>query len=129
MFPFGFGLSYTTFKFDDIKLSSKTLTGDKELTVTFKLTNTGSVNGSQVAQLYIQDVESSVLRPAKELKGFKKVFLKAGQTKTVKLTIDKAALSFWNETSKKWHAEPGTFKALVGSSSRDIELQAEFAYQ
>ena len=129
MFPFGFGLSYTTFKFDDIKLSSKTLTGDKELTVTFKLTNTGSVDGSQVAQLYIQDVESSVLRPAKELKGFKKVFLKAGQTKTVKLTIDKAALSFWNETSKKWHAEPGTFKALVGSSSRDIELQAEFAYQ
>ncbi|MHC5090614.1 MAG: glycoside hydrolase family 3 N-terminal domain-containing protein [Planctomycetota bacterium] len=129
MFPFGFGLSYTTFKFDDIKLSSHTLSGDEKLTMTFNLTNTGKVDGSQVAQLYVQDVESSVLRPAKELKGFKKVFLKAGQTKSVELTIDKTALSFWDEKSKQWHAEPGAFKALVGSSSRDIELEAQFAYQ
>ena len=129
MFPFGFGMSYTTFKFDDIKLSSNTLSGDEELTVKVKITNTGTVDGSQVAQLYIQDVKSSVLRPLKELKGFKRVFLKAGQTKTVKLTIDKSALSFWNEKSKQWYAEPGIFKALVGSSSRDIELKADFTYQ
>jgi beta-glucosidase len=129
LFPFGFGLSYTTFKFDDLKLSHKTISGDKELTVTFKLTNTGKVDGAQVAQLYIQDVESSVLRPAKELKGFKKVFLKAGQTKSVKLTIDKNALSFWNEETKQWYAEPGKFKAMVGSSSRDIAQQAEFVYK
>ncbi|MHC5000554.1 MAG: fibronectin type III-like domain-contianing protein, partial [Planctomycetota bacterium] len=79
--------------------------------------------------LYIQDVKSSVLRPAKELKGFKKVFLKAGQTKTVELMIDKTALSFWDEKSKQWDVEPGAFKALVGSSSRDIDLEAEFTYQ
>ncbi len=129
LFPFGFGLSYTTFKFDNMKLSHKTISGDKKLTVTFSLTNTGNVDGSQVAQLYVQDVESSVVRPVKELKGFKKVFLKAGQTKTVTLTIDRNALSFWDEKTKHWYAEPGKFKVLVGSSSRDIVQQAEFMYE
>lgn len=129
LFPFGFGLSYTTFKFDDIKLSSETLSGDDKLTVTFKLTNTGKLAGAQVAQLYVNDVKSSVIRPAKELKGFKKVFLEPGQTETVSMTLDKKALSFWDSDSGNWKVEPGKFKILLGSSSRDIEQIAEFIYK
>ena len=129
MFEFGFGLSYTAFDFDGLKLSAKTLKGDDKLVVSFEIENEGDVDGAEVAQMYIRDVQSSVVRPFKELKGFKKVYLKAGQEKTVKLTVDKSALSFWCEKTKQWTVEPGEFEVLVGSSSRDIKLRGSFVYE
>ncbi len=126
LFPFGFGLSYTTFKYDKLKLSSKTMKGDNELKVSFDITNTGKVAGAEIAQLYIQDVKSSVDRPIKELKGFDKVFFKPGETKTVTLTVTKKDLSFWN---KKWIAEPGEFKVIIGASSVDQKLKGSFEYK
>lgn len=129
MFEFGFGLSYTTFEFDDLKLSCNTLKGDDELKISFEVENTGDADGAEVAQLYISDVQASAVRPLKELKGFKKVFLKAGQKKTVKLIIDKSALSFWDETGEQWTVEPGRFEVLIGSSSRDIKLRGSFEYE
>jgi len=129
LFPFGYGLSYTTFAFDDLKLSTQTLKGDRKLDVTFKLTNTGDTPGAEVAQLYLQDLDCTVLRPLKELKGFKKVHLEPGQSKIVRFTIDKDDLSFWDSSKKAWKAEPGTFRVHIGSSSRDIKLTSVFDYK
>ena len=126
LFPFGFGLSYTTFKYSKLKLSSQTMRGNDKLKVGFNITNTGKVAGAEVAQLYIQDLKSSVDRPIKELKGFDKVFLKPDETKTVVLTISKEDLSFWN---KEWIAEPGGFNIIIGSSSADSKLKALFEYK
>ena len=115
-FPFGHGLSYTTFKFGkpEIKVSGK------DVKVTFTVTNTGSREGAEVAQLYVHDVKCSVPRPPKELKGFKKVNLQPGETKTVEISLDNSSFSFWNPETKKWTMEPGEFKLLIGASSRDI---------
>jgi beta-glucosidase len=129
LFPFGYGLSYTTFDFGDLKLSKQTLKGDRELQVSFTLSNTGDVAGAEVAQLYIQDMECSVLRPLKELKGFEKVYLEPGESKKVTLTISKEDLSFWDSESKAWTAENGVFRLHVGNSSRDIKLTADFVYE
>jgi beta-glucosidase len=118
LFPFGHGLSYTTFKYDDLKINKE---GDKVL-VTFKVTNTGDMDGAEIAQLYVGDQESSVPRPVKELKGFKKVFLKKGETKTITIELDPSDFSFWDPETKQWTMEPGVFDILVGSSSRDIRL-------
>lgn len=126
LFPFGFGLSYTTFNYNDIKLSSKEITQNDKLTVTFKLKNSGNMVGSEVVQLYIRDVQSSVDRPVKELKAFKKVGLKAGDEKPVQFTIDKNALSFFDPKTKEWVAESGEFEVLIGSSSQDIKLKETF---
>jgi len=126
LFPFGFGLSYTTFKYDNLKLSSKIMKGEETLKVSFTITNSGKVAGAEVAQLYIQDVKSSIERPIKELKGFDKVFLKPGETKPVTLIINKKDLSFWN---KKWIAEPGEFNVIIGASSADPKLTGSFEYK
>jgi len=126
LFPFGHGLSYTTFKVGDPVLSAKTLKGDDKLSVEVSVTNSGSVDGAEVVQLYVEDPESSVDRPIRELKGFKKVNLKAGETKTVSLELKRKDLSFWDEASNNWKAEPGTFRASVGTSSRQIHGSAEF---
>ena len=126
LFPFGFGLSYTTFKYDDLKLSSTKLSGDDVLKVSFTITNTGKVAGAEVAQLYVQPTQSSVPRPVKELKGFKKVMLKPGESAQVELSVNRQDLSFWDETSHSWKAEPGKFNILVGSSSTDVRLSGEF---
>lgn len=126
LFPFGFGLSYTKFAYANLKLSAKEMDQNEKLTVTFDVKNTGKVDGSEIPQLYIRDVKSSVARPVKELKGFSKIFLKAGESGTVALTVDKSALSFFDEKSKSFIAEPGEFEILIGSSSQKIELNDKF---
>lgn len=124
MFAFGYGLSYTTFEYGQPVASSKTM--GKTLKVKVPVTNTGKVAGAEVVQLYIHDVEASVDRPVKELKGFDKVYLEPGQTKTVEFVIDREALSFFDADKHEWVAEPGEFKALVAASSEDIRGEVSF---
>lgn len=124
MFPFGHGLSYTTFEYGQPMASSKTM--GKTLKIKVPVTNTGSVAGAEVVQLYIHDVEASVDRPVKELKGFDKVYLEPGQTKTVEFEIDRQALSFFDADKHEWVAEPGEFKALIAASSEDIRGEVSF---
>lgn len=126
LFPFGFGLSYTNFAYAKLKLSANELGQNDKLSLTFEIKNTGKVAGSEIPQLYIRDLKSSVERPVKELKGFSKIFLKSGETKTVTFTVDKSALSFFDEKSKSFVAEPGEFEILIGSSSEKIELKDKF---
>jgi len=128
-FPFGHGLSYTNFEYQDIKLSSQNITGDDELQVSFTIKNTGKVSGKEVVQLYIADKVSSVDRPLKELKHFDKIELKAGESKTISFTITKQDLAFWDIDESGWKAEQGKFEILIGSSSRDIRLKKSFSYE
>ena len=123
-FPFGFGLSYTTFEYSDLKVSADKIKDTDTVTVSFKVKNTGDVDGAEVAQLYVNDVESTIYRPVKELRGFKKVFLKAGEEKEVEITLDKRAFAYYNVNINDWHVESGDFRILVGASSRDIKLDA-----
>lgn len=122
-FPFGHGLSYTTFEYSDIKVSSENITDEEKVTVSFKIKNTGSVDGAEVAQVYVSDVESTIYRPLKELKGFKKVFLKAGEETEVSIELCKRAFAFYNVDAHDWQVETGEFNILVGTSSRDIKLE------
>ena len=128
LYPFGFGLSYTTFKYDDLKLSSDKISKKKPITVSFTLKNTGKRASAEIAQLYVHDVNSSVNRPVKELKGFKKVFLKPGETKKIVLKLNWKDLAFWYPKTKSWTAEPGQFKIMIGASSRDIKLEGIIEY-
>lgn len=128
-FPFGYGLSYTTFKYSGLKLSAKRIPAGGSLIATFTLRNTGKVAGAEVAQLYVQDVKCSVERPVKELKGFKKVFLKPGESATVQLPLTEHDLAFWDVTTHDWKAEPGKFNVLVGPSSADTQLKASFDFE
>ncbi len=123
-FPFGHGLSYTTFEYSDVKVSADKIKDTDTVTVSFKIKNTGAVDGAEVAQVYVSDVESTIYRPAKELKGFKKVLLKAGEEKEVSITLDKRAFAYYNVKLHDWHVESGDFRILVGASSRDIKLEA-----
>ncbi len=123
-FPFGFGLSYTTFEYSDIKVSADKIKDTDTVTVSFKVKNTGDVDGAEVAQLYVNDVESTIYRPVKELRGFKKVFLKAGEETEISIDLDKRAFAYYNVNLGDWHVESGDFKILVGASSRDIKLEA-----
>ena len=125
LFPFGHGLSYTTFEYSDIKLSSNAINADDELTVSVKVTNTGKVEGKEVVQLYVTDKESSLIRPVKELKGFEKVSIKPGESKNVMFKLDKRAFAFYSEAAHDWLVEEGDFIISVGSSSRDIRLTDE----
>ncbi len=125
LYPFGFGLSYTTFKYDDIKISSDKMSKKKSITVSFTLKNTGKRMGAEIAQLYVHDIKSSVKRPVKELKGFKKVFLKPGETKKVELKLNWKDMAFWNPKTKDWTVEAGKFKIMIGASSREIKLEVE----
>ncbi len=125
-FPFGFGLSYTTFDISDLKLSSKEIRAGGFLQVSVKVKNTGARPGAEVVQLYIQDVKASVPRPVKELKGFKKVFLAPGEEKTVTFRVGRRELEFFHPRLKRWIVEPGAFRVLVGNSSRDLPLAGEF---
>jgi beta-glucosidase len=119
LFPFGFGLSYTSFEYSDLAIKRD---GDV-VKVSFDLKNTGKRKGAEIAQVYVHDVECSVPRPPKELKGFKKVRLDPGESKRVEITLDGDAFAFWHPEKKKWVVEPGAFDVLVGSSSRDIRLK------
>lgn len=120
LFPFGFGLSYTTFDYKNLKLSSPTLSRDGKQTVSVDLTNTGNYDGAEVVQLYLRDMVGSVTRPVKELKGFQKVFLKKGETKTVEFTLTEQDLRFYN-SELQWTSEPGDFKVFVGTSSASTQ--------
>lgn len=124
LFPFGFGLSYTTFDYKNLKLSTPTMTRDGKLTVSVDVTNTGNYDGAEVVQLYLRDMVGSVTRPVKELKGFQKVFLKKGETKTVSFILSEQDLRFYN-SELQWASEPGDFKVFVGTSSANT-LEAGF---
>lgn len=124
-FPFGFGLSYTTFDYSDLKLSKNKIKSTETIEVSMTITNSGKVAGEEVVQLYLRDKVGSVVRPIIELKDFQKIKLNAGETKTVKFTIDKQKLSFYN-SDLKWITEPGDFDLMIGSSSSDIRLKATF---
>ncbi|MBC8095916.1 MAG: glycoside hydrolase family 3 C-terminal domain-containing protein [Akkermansiaceae bacterium] len=123
LFPFGHGLSYTTFKYSGLKLTADQDVSNPAVTVEFEITNTGKRAGEEVAQVYVQDVESSLPRPLQELKGFTKVSLKPGEKQKVSVRLDRAAFSFYEPSRKGWLAEKGTFRILVGSSSRNIHLR------
>ncbi len=121
LFPFGHGLSYTTFAYSKPSADKKTMTADDTISFTVNVKNTGTREGQEVVQLYISDKKFSLPRPVKELKAFQKVRLAPGEEKAVTLTIDKKALSFFDDAKHEWVAEPGRFEAIIGSSSRDIK--------
>jgi len=126
LFSFGHGLSYTTFEYGKVSADKKETTAADKITFTVDVKNTGKREGSEVVQLYISDLKSSLPRPIKELKGFEKVLLKAGETKTVSFTIDSSALSFFDADKHAWVAEPGDFEAIVAASSTDIKSKVGF---
>ncbi len=118
-YPFGYGLSYTTFEYTDLKVNAEG--------ATFKITNTGKCDGAEIAQLYISLPGAEVFRPEKELKGFAKVFLKAGETKSVNIAFNDMTFRYWNVKDEAWAVEGGIYKVLVGSSSADIRLAADMS--
>lgn len=126
LFSFGHGLSYTTFAYGKAVADKKVMGQDETLTITLPVTNTGCREGSEVIQLYISDLQSSLPRPVKELKGFSKVKLAPGETREVTFTIGKEALSFFDDTRHEWVAEPGKFEAWIGASSTDIRNKVAF---
>lgn len=129
LFAFGHGLSYTTFKLGTVKADKKNFTGDDTITFTVSVKNTGNRAGAEVVQLYINDVKSSLPRPLKELKGFQKIFLQPGETKDATFTINKESLAFYSDVENKWVAEPGDFKALIGTASDEIRSSIGFSYE
>ncbi|MFX1253109.1 MAG: glycoside hydrolase family 3 C-terminal domain-containing protein [Promethearchaeota archaeon] len=130
LFPFGYGLSYTTFTYEDINLDKNVLKSiDDTLVVSVKITNTGSKTGSEIIQIYAEDMECSVERPPKELIGFSKVNLKPNETKNVKINVKAKDLAFYDISTHSWKVEPGNFDILIGSSSRDIHLKKAITYQ
>ena len=124
LFPFGHGLSYTTFAFSSLKLGAESIKDTDTLTVTATVTNTGSRAGKAVAQLYVGDPESTVIRPVRELKGFAKVLLQPGESREVSFTLDKRSFAYWNEAIHDWHVETGEFTIEIGDSSRNLPLKA-----
>lgn len=120
LYPFGYGLSYTTYQYGELKLDSKTMSPHGQITVTIPVTNTGNRDGIEVVQLYIRDVVGSIARPVKELKGFQRLSIKAGETATATFTIDASKLKFYNYDLKEV-VEPGEFDVMVGPNSRDLK--------
>ena len=129
LFPFGYGLSYTTFAYSNLQLDKTELKDTDTLTVSVDVANTGSVFGKEVVQLYVSDPESFVGRPVKELRDFAKVDLAPGETKTVTFTLDKQAFAYYNTVIHDWHVETGEFIIMIGKSSREIELEASVIVQ
>jgi len=126
LFSFGHGLSYTTFEYGKITADKKAMTSSDKITFTVDVKNTGKREGSEIVQLYIHDLKSSLPRPVKELKGFEKVSLKPGEVKTVTFTVEKTALSYFDGGKHEWVAEPGDFEAVVGASSTDVRGKIGF---
>ena len=122
LFPFGFGLSYTTFEYAGAQLSAPTLSPDGSVTVSLNVTNAGSRDGAEVVQLYVHDTQPQIDKPVRELKGFQRVELKAGETKKVSFEIKPRALSYCDVAGKQWKADAGNYELQIGSSSRDIRL-------
>jgi beta-glucosidase len=126
LFPFGHGLSYTKFKYGNVRLSSKKISANEKLTVKVDITNAGKVAGKEIVQLYVHDVKSTFARPEKELKAFEKIELKPKQTKTVTFVLDREAFWYFNDAKNTWDTEAGEFEILVGASSRDIRSREIF---
>jgi beta-glucosidase len=125
LFAFGHGLSYTTFEYGNLQIAPTAAPG-APVNVSLQVRNAGAREGAEVVQLYLRDVESSVDRPLKELKGFRRVSLKPGETQAVTFALDRTAMSFYDPARKDWVAEPGTFEVWIGSSSRDVRLKGSF---
>ena len=123
LFPFGYGLSYTTFEYSDMHIDKKEIDDRETVNVTVKVKNRGSLPGKEIVQLYVRDVESSVIRPEKELRGFEKLELQPGEEKTVTFTLSKRDFAYYNVDIKDWYVETGDFEILVGKSSKDILLK------
>ncbi len=126
LFPFGYGLSYTAFAYDNLRLSADTLAPGETLTVTVDVTNIGRRAGAEVVQLYIGDPQAALVRPEKELKGFAKVVLQPGERRTVSLSLDMRALACYDDARATWVAEAGAFEVLIGASSADIRARTQF---
>jgi beta-glucosidase len=133
LFPFGYGLSYTTFKFANLAVSPESAGANPQITVTFDVTNTGSRKGAEVAQVYLSDDHAKTERPERELKGFDRVSLESGETKHVSVTLDARAFAYWSTSTSKWTIDPGKFMVHVGDSvestplSGSVELTSEAA--
>ena len=125
LFPFGHGLSYTTFAYANLRTDKEQMKDTDVMKVSVDVTNTGKMTGKEVVQLYVADKESTVIRPVKELRDFVKVELEPGETKTVTFTLDKRAFAYYSVRIHDWHVESGTFDILIGKSSRDIVLTKE----
>jgi len=123
LFPFGHGLSYTKFKYDDLEITPADPAVGGQVRIGFDIQNTGSREGAEVVQVYVRDVASSVPRPAKELKEFRKVNMKPGEKRHLVFILDNSALAFYSVHDKRWIVEPGNFEVMIGSSSRDIRLR------
>jgi len=126
VYPFGHGLSYTTFKYANLAISPKRITGSGQVTVRVDVQNTGSRAGDEVVQLYVHDTHASVKRPKEELRGLERISLKPGERKTVSFTLPAEKLAFYDVRQKAFAVEPGAFEALIGSSSEDIRTKGQF---
>jgi beta-glucosidase len=129
LFPFGHGLSYTQFAYSNLKITPSTSSDNQVATVECDVQNTGSRDGAEVIQLYVHQEKPALPRPAKELKGFRKIMLKAGETKTIQIRLDRSAFAYYDPSKPGWVAEKGDFTLMLGSSSRDIRLQDKFTLQ
>lgn len=123
LFPFGYGLSYTSFEYSELQIDRTSMTDQDTVNVQVTVRNTGSRGGQEIVQLYVHDPESSVIRPEQELKGFAKVALEPGESKTVSFTLDKRAFAYYHTELHDWHVETGEYELRIGASSRDIRLK------
>jgi len=126
LFPFGFGLSYTTFSYSSLRLGAQQIGPDETLPVAIDITNTGQRTGKEIVQVYVRDEQASLGRPEKELKAFAKVQLEPGERKTVTLSLARDALAYYDDLAHEWVAEAGEFEVMVGASSQDIRARARF---
>jgi beta-glucosidase len=124
-YAFGYGLSYTKFTYSNLQLSKKKMKANEQIEVSVNISNAGKYDGEEIVQLYLRDKVGSISRPIIELKDFRKITLKAGETRTIKFTIDKEKLSFYNQ-QVQWVAEPGDFELMMGAASNDIRLKDVF---
>ena len=120
-YPFGYGLSYSTFAYSNLAVEK---TGEHQVTVSFDIKNTGKMDASEIAQVYVHDVESSVPRPLKELKGYDKVFLKKGETQRLSIVLNEDAFSYYDMNQHRFVVEKGVFEILVGPASNQLPLKA-----
>ncbi len=123
LFPFGYGLSYTNFKYTNLAVSKKEISDNEAIYLTVTVKNTGNIAGKEIIQLYVHDIKSSVIRPEKELKGFEKIDLQPGEEKAVTFVLDKRAFAYYNTDINDWHVETGEFEILIGKSSKEIVLK------
>jgi beta-glucosidase len=129
LFPFGFGLSYTTFSFSNLNVTPSVASPSGPITVSFGVRNTGRRAGAEVAQVYVGDPSAGVPRPVKELKGFERVFLNPGETKRVSVTLNRRSLAYWDEKTSSWKVDPGRFVIYAGDSSENVPLEASFTVE